>query len=197
MVFLERKTAETAIKLKMELYGQGQSVINTGCGFFDHMLTLFSRHGFLDLELEAKGDLKVDEHHTVEDVGIVIGQALRKTLGDKGGIIRYGEVTMPMDEVLIQVVLDLSGRPYYSDNFSFNREKVGDFPVELTGEFFRSLANNAGLNLHIRVIRNGNTHHLIEACFKAFGKALDTAVSSEPRLQDKPLSTKGSLEEGE
>jgi imidazoleglycerol-phosphate dehydratase len=197
MVFLERKTKETEISLKLTLTGKGKSEIETGLGFFDHMLTLMNRHGFLDMELFVKGDLNVDEHHTVEDVGIVFGQALKKALGDKGGIRRYGEVTIPMDEVLVQVVLDLSGRPYYLDDLSFSREQVGDFPVELTGEFFRALASNAGMTLHIRVLRNGNTHHLIEACFKAFGKALDLAISPEPRLNEQPLSTKGSLGEGE
>ncbi len=197
MVFLERKTTETEIGLKLNLAGKGKGKIKTGLGFFDHMLNLMTRHGFMDMELSVKGDLHIDEHHTVEDVGIVLGQALKKALGDKGGIRRYGEVTIPMDEVLIQVIMDLSGRPFYLDDLTFSREQVGDFPVELIREFFRALASNAEMTLHIRVLRSGNTHHLLEACFKALGKALDLATSSEPRLNKQPLSTKGSLGEGE
>ncbi len=193
MVEIERKTKETEIRLKINLWGSGNTDIDTGIGFFNHMLELFAYHGFIDLALNVKGDLYVDEHHTVEDVGIVLGQAISKALGERKGIRRYGDVTLPMDETLVQVVLDLGGRPYYEDNLQFSREMVGDFPVELVEEFFRSLSNNAGMNLHILMHRGGNNHHLLEACFKAFGRALDQALTIEERLGDSPLSTKGSL----
>lgn len=196
MITLERKTRETEISLKLELAGEGKSKVATGIGFFDHMLELFAFHGFIDLELEVNGDLAVDEHHTVEDVGIVLGQALQQALGDRRGLKRYSNITLPMDESLIQVVIDLSGRPYYCDDFSFRRERVGEFPVELLGEFFRALVNNAGMTLHFLMLRNGNAHHLLEACFKGFGRALDQASLPEQRLREKPLSTKGSLSEG-
>lgn len=194
MVTIERNTRETKIELGLELYGEGKNDIDTGIGFFDHMLELMSCHGFMNLNLAIDGDLEVDEHHTIEDAGIVLGQAVKKSLGDRSGIVRYGDVTLPMDECLVQVVLDLSGRSYYCDDLVFSRSKVGDFPVEMFGEFFSSVASNAGMNLHIRALRTGNTHHLIEACFKAFAKALDKAVKVEKRLKNKPLSTKGSLE---
>ncbi len=190
---LERNTKETAIKLKLDLNGSGKISIDTGIGFFDHILELFSYHGFIDMNIEVDGDLYVDEHHTVEDVGIVLGQAVSKALGEKAGIRRYGNYTLPMDETLVQVVLDLSGRPYYADNLEFSREIVGDFPVELFAEFFRALTNNCGMTLHIRMLRSGNAHHLIEACFKAFGRAFDQALEIDDRLGNKPMSTKGSL----
>ena len=193
MVEIERKTRETEVRLKINLWGSGNTDIDTGIGFFNHMLELFAYHGFIDLALNVKGDLYVDEHHTVEDVGIVLGQAISKALGERKGIRRYGDVTLPMDETLVQVVLDLGGRPYYQDNLEFSREMVGDLPVELVEEFFRSLSNNAGMNLHILMHRGGNNHHLLEACFKAFGRALDQALTIEDRLGDSPLSTKGSL----
>lgn len=196
MVEIERKTGETEINLKLNLSGTGKTHIDTGIGFFNHMLELLCFHGFIDLELVVRGDLKVDEHHTVEDTGIVLGQAIKKALGDKSGIRRYGNVTLPMDEVLVQVVLDLSGRPYYCDDLVFSRERVGEFPVELFAEFFRALAANSEMTLHFITLRNGNAHHLIEACFKAFGRALDQATRVDTRLQDKPLSTKGRLQEG-
>jgi imidazoleglycerol-phosphate dehydratase len=196
-VELERKTKETTINLKLILAGHGEATIETGIGFFDHLLELFACHGFFDLGLKAAGDLYVDEHHTVEDVGIVMGQAIRNALGEKAGIRRYGEITLPMDETLVQVVLDLSGRPYFADNLEFSREKVGGFPVELFAEFFRALTNNSGMTLHIRMIRSGNAHHLIEACFKAFGRALDQALTRDERLGNRPLSSKGSLAEGD
>lgn len=193
MVEIERKTRETEVRLKINLWGSGNTDIDTGIGFFNHMLELFAYHGFIDLALNVKGDLYVDEHHTVEDVGIVLGQAISKALGERKGIRRYGDVTLPMDETLVQVVLDLGGRPYYQDNLEFSREMVGDLPVELVEEFFRSLSNNAGMNLHILMHRGGNNHHLLEACFKALGRALDQALTIEDRLGDSPLSTKGSL----
>lgn len=197
MVVMERKTGETEIELKLNLAGSGKTAIDTGVGFFNHMLELLCFHGFIDLELTVKGDLEVDEHHTVEDVGITMGQALKKELGKKIGIKRYGSVTMPMDETLVQAVLDLSGRPYYCDDLSFNRNEVGSFPVELFSEFFRALSNNGELTLHFIMLRNGNTHHLIEACFKAFGRALDQATLPEKRLEKIPLSSKGSLQDGD
>ncbi|MFP4016055.1 MAG: imidazoleglycerol-phosphate dehydratase HisB [Halanaerobiales bacterium] len=197
VVEMERQTKETEISLKLNLEGKGETDIDTGIGFFDHMLELFSYHGFIDMDLSVNGDLYVDEHHTVEDVGIVLGQAISKALGEKTGIRRYGDVTLPMDETMVQVVLDLSGRPYYLDDLEFSRETVGDFPVELFGEFFRALTNNSGMTLHIRMIRPGNAHHVIEACFKAFGRALDQALQIDNRLGDKTMSTKGSLREGD
>ena len=193
MVEIERKTKETEVSLKINLKGSGNSDIDTGIGFFNHMLELFAYHGFFDLALNVKGDLYVDEHHTVEDVGIVLGQAISKAIGERKGIRRYGDVTLPMDETLVQVVLDLGGRAYYQDNCQFSREMVGDLPVELIEEFFRALTNNAGMNLHILMHRGGNNHHLLEACFKAFGRALDQALSIDERLGNTPLSTKGSL----
>lgn len=196
-VEIDRKTKETEITLILNLAGKGRSDIDTGIGFFDHILELFSYHGFIDLDLSVKGDLYVDEHHTVEDIGIVLGQAIKKAVGEKKGIRRYGDVTLPMDETLVQVVLDLSGRVYYLDDLIFSREMVGDFPLELFEEFFRSLANNCGMNLHFRMLRSGNAHHLIEACFKAFGRALDQALTIEKRLDNTPLSTKGSLKESD
>ncbi|MEJ6951356.1 imidazoleglycerol-phosphate dehydratase HisB [Natronospora cellulosivora (SeqCode)] len=192
---LERITKETDIKLKLKLSASREIDIDTGIGFFDHMLELLAFHSFMDLELKVDGDLYVDEHHTVEDVGIVLGQAIKEALADKAGIKRYADITLPMDECLVQVALDLSGRAYYQDDLQFTRESVGDLPVELVEEFFRALSNNAGITLHIRAIRNGNAHHLIEACFKAFARAFDQAISIDDRLAGKPLSTKGMLGE--
>lgn len=196
-VQIGRKTRETEISLELDLDGSGNIDIDTGIGFFDHMLELFCYHGFIDMDLKVNGDLYIDEHHTVEDVGIVLGRAIAEALGDKSGIRRYGDITLPMDETLIQIVLDLSGRQYYQDDLEFSREIVGDFPVELFEEFFKALSNNCGMTLHIRMIRSGNVHHLIEGCFKAFGRALDQALEVDKRLGSKPMSTKGSLKEGE
>lgn len=191
---LERITEETEVRLALNLNGSGKVDIDTGIGFFNHMLELFAFHGFIDLEIDVAGDLYVDEHHTVEDVGIVLGQAIAKAIGKKRGLRRYGDITLPMDEVLVQAVLDLGGRPYYQDDLEFHREMVGDFSVELLSEFFRALTNNCGMNLHIRMLRAGNAHHLIEACFKAAGRAFDQALTLEERLGNKPLSTKGTLD---
>ncbi|ACL68982.1 imidazoleglycerol-phosphate dehydratase HisB [Halothermothrix orenii] len=196
MVEITRKTKETKIKLNLDLDGQGRAKINTGIGFFDHMLELWAVHGFFDLVLSVEGDLEVDGHHTVEDTGIVLGEGLKKALGNKAGLKRYGNVIIPMDESLVLVSLDLSGRPYYEDDLVFNRTQVGGFPVELLEEFFRALTNNAGITLHIKMLRGKNTHHLIEACFKGFGRALDVALTGEERLNNTPLSSKGSLGEG-
>jgi len=189
---ISRKTRETQIRLALNLDGDGKSAARTGVGFFDHMLDLLTRHGLLDLSLDAKGDLDVDAHHTVEDVGIVLGQAIEKALGDKRGIYRYGWAIVPMDESLAQVAIDLSGRPAFVFNVKFTGPLIGEFPVELVEEFFKSIATNAKMNLHISVPYGTNNHHISEAIFKAAAKALRQAVSFDPRNHDVP-STKGSL----
>mgnify|MGYP006279843581 CR=1 FL=1 len=196
MIELKRKTNETKIELKLELYGDGKYDIQSGIGFFDHMLELWSRHGFFDLELKVKGDLDVDDHHTVEDVGILLGQAINKELANRAGISRFGDVILPMDDCLMMTAIDLGGRPFYESNFKFQRTEVGAFAVELVDEFFRSLVNNAKINLHFNQLRGENTHHIIEATFKSFARALDSSLKVEKRLNDKPLSTKGQLQEG-
>ena len=196
MIELQRETNETEIKLRLELYGEGNYEIETGIGFFDHMLELWSRHGFFDLELKVKGDLEVDEHHTVEDTGIMLGKAINKELGDRGGINRYADILLPMDETLIMAAVDLGGRSYYKSQFSFGRNKIGGFSVELVDEFFHSLTSHGKLNLHFKQLRGENTHHIIEGAFKSFARVLDEAISREKRLKDKPLSTKGQITEG-
>jgi imidazoleglycerol-phosphate dehydratase len=190
---LKRKTAETDITASLALDGQGTAVITTGIGFFDHMLILFTKHGLVDLSLTCKGDLAVDGHHTVEDCGIVIGQLLRQCFGDKGGIKRYGTAFVPMDEALALVSLDISGRPLLIYDLPVPAEQVGTFATELTEEFFRAVAVNAGLTLHIRLLAGKNSHHMIEAVFKAFGRALDEATRVDDRIQG-VMSTKGMLE---
>lgn len=189
---LSRKTGETKIEVCLNLDGTGQSSIETGVGFFDHMLELFSRHGLIDLTVHAEGDLDVDQHHTVEDVGIVLGQAIEKAVGDKRGINRYGQAVIPMDETLAEVAIDLSGRPALVFNARFNAAKIGQFDVQLVQEFFKALANTAGMNLHVNVRYGDNDHHIAEAIFKAFARALRTAVSLDPRNSNVP-STKGTL----
>jgi len=189
---VKRKTGETDIKMELRLDGKGRANINTGIGFFDHMLKLFVCHGFLDLELMAKGDISVDFHHTVEDIGIVLGQAISEALGDKKKIMRYSTVFTPMDESLSRVSLDVSGRPYLVFNVEFTGEKAGDFDLELVEEFFRAVAVNAGLTLHIDLIHGRNNHHIAESIFKGFGRALDRATAVDQRLED-VLSTKGVL----
>jgi imidazoleglycerol-phosphate dehydratase len=189
---ITRQTRETKVRVQLDLDGSGKSEPRTGVGFFDHMLDLLGRHSLIDLEVEAEGDLEVDSHHTVEDVGIVIGQALEKALGDKRGIYRYGWAIIPMDETLAQVSLDLSGRPAFVFNVNFTGETIGSFPVELVEEFFKSLAVNAKMNLHIQVPYGTNNHHISEAIFKATARALRQAVTHDPRNDDVP-STKGSL----
>ncbi|MBU2702635.1 imidazoleglycerol-phosphate dehydratase [Sporomusaceae bacterium BoRhaA] len=188
-----RKTAETDIAATLILDGQGQATIATGIGFFDHMLTLFTKHGLCDLSLKAKGDLEVDGHHTVEDVGIVLGQLLKDCLGDKQGIRRYGTAYVPMDEALVLVSLDISGRPYLAYDLPVQAEQIGSFATELTEEFFRAVAAHAGLTLHIRLLAGTNSHHIVEAVFKAFGRAIDEATRQDARIQG-VLSTKGMLE---
>jgi len=190
---LSRNTKETQIRLSLNLDGRGTSSIKTGVGFFDHMLDLLARHSLIDLTLDAKGDLDVDAHHTVEDVGIVLGQAIEKALGEKKGIYRYGWAIVPMDESLAQVAIDLSGRPAFVFNVKFPRGTIGDFPVELVEEFFKSVATNAKMNLHITVPYGSNNHHISEAIFKAAAKALRQAVSPDPRNPGGVPSTKGSL----
>ena len=190
---IERKTKETEIKLKINLDGNGLYNIDTGIPFLDHMLELFSKHGFFDLELKAEGDLAVDCHHTIEDIGLVLGQALSDALGNKAGIKRYGFFVLPMDETRITVTLDLSGRPYLVYDVEPPNKNINNIDVRLFNEFFQALAVKAGMNLHIVQNRGGETHHVIEAVFKAFAKALDIAVSVDTRLKGDALSTKGVL----
>ena len=189
---IERNTKETEIKLNLNLDGTGCSDICTGVGFFDHMLDGFARHGLFDLWVRVHGDLHVDDHHTIEDTGIVLGTAIKKAAGSKKGIRRYGSAILPMDEVLVLCSLDLSGRPYFSSDAVFQSEKIGDMSAEMIKEFFYAISYSAGMNLHFKVLTNGNSHHLAEAMFKSFAKALDQAVSLDPRITD-VLSTKGSL----
>ncbi len=189
---LSRKTAETDITLRLDIDGRGNSSIDTGIGFLDHMLTLFSKHGLLDLEVKASGDLQVDAHHTVEDVGIVLGQALKQALGDKKAIRRYGTAFVPMDEALAMVSVDIGGRPYLVCNVKYASERVGDMDTELVEEFFRAVSVNAGMNIHINVMYGSNNHHITEAVFKAFGRSLDEAVGFDQRIEG-VMSTKGML----
>ena len=188
----ERETKETKIQLELNLDGSGESRIRTGIGFFDHMLEGFARHGLFDLYLTVQGDLEVDCHHTVEDVGIVLGQAIREAVGDKKGIRRYGSQILPMDEVLVLCALDLSGRPYYVSDAEFPSERIGGLDTETIREFFYAVSYSSGMNLHFQMLRAGNSHHMAEGMFKAFAKALDEAVRFDPRIRD-VLSTKGSL----
>ena len=187
-----RKTRETDIALSLNLDGSGVSEIHTGIGFFDHMLEGFSRHGFFDLNVGVEGDLIVDGHHTIEDTGIVLGTAIREALGDKKGIRRYGSCILPMDETLVLCAVDLSGRPYLVFEGTFTTERVGYMDTETIREFFYAVSYAAAMNLHIRVLSGGNNHHMAEAMFKAFARALDAAVAIDPRITD-VLSTKGSL----
>jgi imidazoleglycerol-phosphate dehydratase len=187
-----RQTKETKVKLSLNLDGTGKTSAETGVGFFDHMLELLGRHSLIDLSAHAEGDLQVDSHHTVEDVGIVLGQALDKALGDKRGIFRYGWAIVPMDETLAQVAIDLSGRAAFVYNVTYLGEKVGTFPVELIEEFFKAFATNGKLNLHINVAYGTNNHHISESIFKATAKALRQAVGLDSRNPDVP-STKGTL----
>jgi imidazoleglycerol-phosphate dehydratase len=189
---ISRQTKETRVKVALNLDGTGKSSPETGVGFLNHMLDLFARHSLIDLTVNAEGDLEVDAHHTVEDVGIVLGQVLEKALGDKRGIYRYGWANLPMDESLAEVALDLSGRPAFVFNVKFTSGSIGDFPTELIEEFFKALANSAKMNLHITVPYGTNNHHIAEAIFKATARALRQAVSLDPRNNDVP-STKGSL----
>lgn len=193
IAYVERKTNETDIKLELHIDGTGQTKIDTGIGFFDHMLNSFTKHGVFDLKAIVKGDLYVDSHHTIEDTGIVLGEAIKKAIGDKKGIKRYGQRLLPMDETLVMCAIDLSGRPYLSFDMNFTVDQVGYFDTEMVNEFFYAVAYSAGMNLHIKQINGSNNHHLIEAAFKAFAKALDEATQIDPRMRDEVLSTKGAL----
>ena len=190
---IARATSETDIRVTLDLDGTGQATIATGVGFLDHMLTALARHALLDLTVQAKGDLHIDDHHTTEDVGIVIGQAIRQALGDKRGIRRYGAALIPMDEALAEAALDVSGRPYLAWSVAFQRPKIGTFDTELVEEFFRALAFNAGLTLHVTLKAGTNAHHVAEACFKALARALRQAVEPDPRAAGAIPSTKGAL----
>ena len=189
---IERKTAETQISIKLNLDGEGTCDIATGIGFLDHMLTLLAKHSFMDLTVKAKGDLEVDSHHTVEDIGIVLGEALREALGDKAGIHRYGNCFIPMDETLVQVCLDFSGRPFLVFGAETPKIQLGNYDAEMTEEFFRAVAVHCGLTLHIRVLYGSNVHHIIEAIFKAFARAVAEAAAVDPRVKG-VMSSKGVL----
>lgn len=189
---LSRKTKETDISVSLNIDGAGKAQINTGIGFFDHMLEGFSKHGFFDLKLQCEGDLEVDCHHTIEDCGIVLGNAIKEAVGDKKGIKRFGSCILPMDETLVLCAIDLSGRPYLAFDGEFTAERVGYMDTEMVKEFFYAISYSAGMNLHIKVLNPGNNHHMIEAMFKAFARALDEATTYDPRITD-ILSTKGSL----
>ncbi|MCK8818181.1 imidazoleglycerol-phosphate dehydratase HisB [Natroniella sulfidigena] len=187
-----RETSETEIELEINLDGSGQAEIETPVPFLNHMLVLMTKHGLFDLKVKASGDVEIDDHHTVEDIGIVLGQALQEAVGDKAGIKRYGEQFVPMDEALLQTVLDFSGRYYLNFSVTDLKDKVGDFDTELVEEFFRAVAYNAGLNLHLRQLEGTNTHHIIEGLFKSFGRALAKAVMIDDRIEG-VMSTKGKL----
>lgn len=189
---LERSTAETSIKIDINIDGKGENNINTGIPFFDHMLQQIARHGFIDLNIHAEGDIEVDFHHTVEDVGIVLGQVIANALGDKKGITRYATSFIPMDEALSTVSMDISGRPFLHYDVNFTGERTGNFEVQLVEEFFRALAFNSNMTLHIRNLYGRNNHHIIESIFKAFAKALDRASGFDSRVEG-VLSTKGKL----
>ena len=189
---IERITNETRIKLSLTVDGTGQAKICTSVPFLDHMLNLFARHGLFNLEVEACGDIDIDFHHTVEDIGIVLGEAFKQSLGDKKGIRRYGQASVPMDETLASVAVDISGRPYLVYHVNLPKVKLGEFDVELAREFFQAFASHCGLNLHINVMYGDNVHHIIEACFKAVARAMDAATQLDPRVKD-VMSTKGVL----
>ena len=190
---ITRKTAETAITVDLNLEGTGRYDMQTGVGFFDHMLDQLTRHSLIDIKIRAKGDLHIDDHHTVEDVGIALGQALTKALGDKRGIRRYGECHLPMDDAQVRAALDLSGRPYLVWNVAMPTPRIGTFDTELVREFFQALATHGGITLHIDLLHGFNSHHIAEAAFKAVARALRSAVESDPRKSDAIPSTKGTL----
>lgn len=190
---IERETKETAISITLNLDGSGQHQIDSPVPFFNHMLSAVARHGFFDLTVKASGDIEIDAHHTVEDLGIVLGEAFKKALGDKDGVRRFGRATMPMHEALASVVIDFSGRPYLVFNVDLPKSKVGEFDTELVEEFFVAFCNHSGANIHVNLAYGDNLHHIIEGIFKAFGRALDEATSIDPRIEG-VLSTKGKLE---
>ena len=187
-----RDTKETRIYVRIDLDGTGKTQVSTGIGFFDHMLSGFARHGLFDLTVKAEGDLDVDDHHTIEDTGIVLGLAIKEALGDKKGICRYGDRIIPMDEVLVLCALDLGGRPYFSWEADFTPGMMGGMNTQMVREFFYAVSYSAMMNLHLKVLTPGNDHHMAEALFKAFGKALDMATARDPRITD-VLSTKGMI----
>lgn len=189
---LKRTTKETDIEISFDIDGAGEANVGSGIGFFDHMLILFAKHGLFSLTVKAQGDLVIDGHHTVEDIGIVLGQALAKAAGDKAGIRRYGHVYVPMDEALVLVVVDFSGRPFLAFDAELGQGRIGEFDVELTEEFLRAVAVNAGLTLHVKVLAGKNRHHMVEAIFKALGRALSQSLERDPRVQGVP-SSKGML----
>lgn len=190
---IARKTKETEISVKLNLDGKGQNEIATGIGFFDHMLDLLSRHARIDMTVKAKGDLHIDHHHTTEDVGIVLGQAIKQALGDMRGITRYASLYMPMDETLTRVAIDVSGRPVLVFKVDFPRDKIGDFDSDLVREFFQAFAMNAGITLHVETLYGENAHHVAESCFKGLARALRIALSIDPAAATEIPSTKGSL----
>ena len=190
---IERQTKETSIRLTLNLDGNGQHEIDSPVPFFNHMLSAVARHGFFDLNVKASGDIEIDAHHTVEDIGIVLGEAFKKALGDKVGVRRFGRATMPMHEALASVVIDFSGRPFLVFNVDLPKAKVGEFDTELVEEFFVAFCNHSGANIHVNLAYGDNLHHIIEGIFKAFGRALDEATGIDPRIEG-VLSTKGTLE---
>ena len=190
---VKRKTKETDVEIEIDLDGAGRASIATGIGFLDHMLDLLERHSRIDITVKAKGDLHIDHHHTTEDVGIALGQAIKQALGDMKGITRYADVHVPMDEALTRVAIDISGRPFLVFNAEFVRDKVGTFDTELVQEWFQAFAMNAGITLHAEVLYGTNDHHIVESCFKGLARALRTAVAIDPRAKDEVPSTKGSL----
>jgi len=194
MASLKRKTGETSVEVSLGLDGDGTYRVSTGIGFLDHMLALFARHSLIDLEVQAHGDLHVDMHHTVEDVGITIGQALSRALAERRGVRRYGSAHIPMDEALTRVALDLSGRPHLVWNVAFSRPSIGDFDVELLREWFQAFVLNAGITMHVETLHGDNSHHIAESCYKALAHALRQAVELDPRQQSRIPSTKGILQ---
>ncbi len=190
---VNRDTLETQITVHVDIDGSGASRLDTGVPFFDHMLDQVARHGLIDLDIQARGDLEIDAHHTVEDVGITLGQAIAQALGDKKGITRYGHAYVPLDEALSRVVIDFSGRPGLENRVEFPRERVGDFDLELVHEFFQGFVNHANVSLHIDNLQGRNAHHIAETVFKAFGRALRMAMTPDPRMGDQLPSTKGAL----
>ena len=189
-----RKTKETDISVKLDLDGSGRGEIATGIGFLDHMLEQLARHGLMDIAIKANGDLHIDQHHTTEDVGIVLGQALRQALGERAGISRYADVHLPMDEALTRCAIDVSGRPHLVWKVNFTKSRIGDFDTELFREFFHALAQNSGITLHVETLYGRNNHHIAETCFKAVARALKAAVAIDPRQAGRVPSTKGSLD---
>lgn len=190
---IRRVSKETQIQISLTIEGRGRYQVSTGIRFFDHMLELFAHHGGFDLKLKARGDLDVDQHHTVEDVGIALGQALARALGEKRGVVRYADCLLPMDETLTRVALDLSGRPFLVFNVDFPSAKIGAFDTELVREFFQALSTHGGLTLHVDILHGANSHHIAESCFKGVARALGAAVAIDPRQAERIPSTKGAL----